>query len=182
MTGEDFSLVPVTSTPGSWNYSWTATNIVTGKVESGNGNVFPGSKFTPGDWKVVLNVIDPISGKIVSSPSMTLDIHQAGTTANTGTNPIPCVSIVAQPMVVTVGGTVTVTPTVCPSTSPLTYNWNYGDGTTSTDPNATTHTYTTPGVYTITLKVTDPVTGKTGESTVIITVTAPTSLILASKS
>lgn len=171
VVGEDFSLVPVTSNPGSWNYSWTATNTTTGDIISGNGATFPGSKFTPGDWKVVLNVIDPATGKVVSSPSMTLDIHPAGTTANTGTDPIPCVMIIPNPQIVAIGETVTVTPTVCPSTSPLKYSWNYGDGTPlSTDPNNVTHTYTTPGTYTITLKVTDPLTGLTGDATVVIEV------------
>ncbi|WP_405934017.1 PQQ-dependent sugar dehydrogenase [Streptomyces longwoodensis] len=61
-----------------------------------------------------------------------------------------------------------------PDGGALTHAWTFGDGATSTaaDPS---HTYTTNGQYTATLKVTDP-TGKTATASVQITVgnTAPT--------
>ncbi|MFF8095106.1 carbohydrate-binding protein [Streptomyces sp. NPDC016675] len=56
----------------------------------------------------------------------------------------------------------------------LSYAWNFGDGATSTAANPS-HTYTTNGRYTATLKVTDT-TGKSATASVQITVgnTAPT--------
>ncbi|MGZ3103134.1 carbohydrate-binding protein [Streptomyces sp. H72] len=56
----------------------------------------------------------------------------------------------------------------------LSYAWNFGDGATSTAANPS-HTYTTNGRYTATLKVTDS-TGKSATASVQITVgnTAPT--------
>ncbi|MER6622828.1 lectin [Streptomyces sp. NPDC000931] len=61
-----------------------------------------------------------------------------------------------------------------PDGGALTHAWTFGDGATSTaaDPS---HTYTTNGQYTATLKVTDP-TGKSATASVQITVgnTAPT--------
>ncbi|MGW4537371.1 PQQ-dependent sugar dehydrogenase [Streptomyces chartreusis] len=61
-----------------------------------------------------------------------------------------------------------------PDGGALSYAWTFGDGATSTaaDPS---HTYTTNGQYTATLKVTDP-TGKSATASVQITVgnTAPT--------
>lgn len=61
-----------------------------------------------------------------------------------------------------------------PDGGALCYAWTFGDGATSTaaDPS---HTYTSNGQYTATLKVTDP-TGKSATASVLITVgnTAPT--------
>jgi glucose/arabinose dehydrogenase/PKD repeat protein len=61
-----------------------------------------------------------------------------------------------------------------PEGGALTFSWNFGDGTTSTAANPS-HTYTSNGVRTATLTVTDP-GGRTGSSSVVITVgnTAPT--------
>ncbi|MGA5518031.1 lectin [Streptomyces pseudogriseolus] len=60
-----------------------------------------------------------------------------------------------------------------PDGGALTYAWTFGDGATSTAANPS-HTYTTNGQYTATLKVTDP-TGKSATASVQITVgnTAP---------
>ncbi|MFI6338870.1 PQQ-dependent sugar dehydrogenase [Streptomyces sp. NPDC050535] len=61
-----------------------------------------------------------------------------------------------------------------PDGDTLSYAWNFGDGATSTAANPS-HTYTTNGQYTATLKVTDT-TGKSATASVQITVgnTAPT--------
>ncbi|MGI5488420.1 ThuA domain-containing protein [Microtetraspora malaysiensis] len=66
-----------------------------------------------------------------------------------------------------------------PEGEPLTYAWDFGDGTSSTAPNPT-KTYTEDGEYTATLTVKDP-GGNTGRASVLITVgnTAPTVTIEA---
>lgn len=51
--------------------------------------------------------------------------------------------------------TVTITNNTSPG--PWSYQWDLGDGTTSTDPNLASHTYATYGVYTIRLTVTNNV-------------------------
>lgn len=48
--------------------------------------------------------------------------------------------------------------------------WDFGDGTSSTEP-STTHTYTNPGTYTVTLTVEGP--GGSDQASVQVTVMAP---------
>ncbi|MFF5497558.1 carbohydrate-binding protein [Streptomyces aquilus] len=61
-----------------------------------------------------------------------------------------------------------------PEGGALTYSWNFGDGTTSTDADPS-HTYTTAGTYRPTLTVRDP-QGLTGTASLVVTAgnTAPT--------
>ena len=54
----------------------------------------------------------------------------------------------------------------------VTYAWDFGDGTTSTEQNPPTHTYTDPGTYTATLTATDA-SGETTTDTIDITVNPP---------
>lgn len=68
-----------------------------------------------------------------------------------------------------------------PEGQPLSYNWNFGDGTTSTQANPT-KTYTTNGQYTATLSVSDGVTSTPATALTIkvgtlptVTITSPTS-------
>ena len=53
----------------------------------------------------------------------------------------------------------------------MSYDWNFGDGTTGTGV-ITTHAYSAVGVYTVTLTVTDS-EGATGTDTALVNVTAP---------
>lgn len=49
----------------------------------------------------------------------------------------------------------------------ITYNWNFGDGTSSTEANPT-KTYTSPGLYTATLTATGPVNSRITKTTIIV--------------
>ncbi len=60
------------------------------------------------------------------------------------------------------------------STNATSWTWNFGDGTTSTLQNPT-HTYTTPGTYTVTLTASNNVGNSTKTSSItVLDVTAPT--------
>ena len=62
---------------------------------------------------------------------------------------------------------------------PDTWSWNFGDGNTSTAQNPI-HTYTSAGEYTVTLLVTDTITGCTDTSTAMISVVFPVADFTAS--
>jgi glucose/arabinose dehydrogenase len=68
-----------------------------------------------------------------------------------------------------------------PDAQPLTYSWNFGDGTTSTLPNPT-HTYTTPGTFNATLTVaeaTAPFASTTRDVVITVGNSPPRSTITA---
>ncbi|MBX9809335.1 PKD domain-containing protein, partial [Candidatus Gracilibacteria bacterium] len=148
---------------------------VTGQVINGTGSILSGSGFNTGDWKVVLNVIDPKTNTPVATPTITIRIADTSNPSGSGsTGNIPCVTLIANPISTTTNNPIDFTSNICASNTPLVYSWDYGDGTTfPTSPN-TSHTYTLPGVYTVILKVIDPITGKTGESKVIVSISGVT--------
>jgi len=51
---------------------------------------------------------------------------------------------------------------------PLTYTWNFGDGSVTSSVSTTTHTYTTPGNFQATLRVEDGQGGQDTKNTVIV--------------
>lgn len=90
------------------------------------------------------NCSSPASVQSVVIPKQ--DDVQAGFTASPLNQSLPA-------------STVTIVNTSSPG--PWSYLWDFGDGTTSTDPTLTSHTYATYGVYTIRLTVTDGVCADT---------------------
>ena len=63
-------------------------------------------------------------------------------------------------------------------TAPLSYSWNFGDGTTATGSLNPSHTYANPGSYTASVTVTDA-NKLTSTSSVVVTVNdvAPTATL-----
>ena len=87
----------------------------------------------------------------------------------TVTNPLPGANFIATPTNGTAPLTVQFTDTS--TNSPTSWNWTFGDGGTSTAQNPS-YTYTTPGIYTVTLNATNAggskITTKTGFITVLL--------------
>lgn len=55
----------------------------------------------------------------------------------------------------------------------MTYAWDYGDGTRATGSGKSYHIYDTPGIYTVTLTVTDE-NGNVSQSKTIVEITGNT--------
>lgn len=77
----------------------------------------------------------------------------------------------ANPSVTHIGKPVDFTPIISGNTTDMIYNWDFGDGNRSNTPGNTKHTYNTPGAHPVTLTITDPKTGDTAQTTIIIRVT-----------
>lgn len=88
-----------------------------------------------------------------------------------GGTPPPAVTATANPTSGPAPLTVAFNGSVSDGTPPFTFDWDFWDGTRSTEQNPT-HTYTSPDDYIGFLKVTDA-QGRTGVDTVRITVTDP---------
>ncbi len=159
-------LVPITAT-GSWDYVWTAINPITWKTLTGTSDTLPSCPgFDVWPWRVNLDIIDPNTKEVVSSPSTTLTIIDIASQSHIW------VVLEASPLVSYIGGKILFHPIVSnPSRHLLQYSWDYWDWVRSTSIWDTTHTYTAPGIFTVTITVTDTVTWETVQSVVIIRIT-----------
>ncbi len=100
-----------------------------------------GSFIAPGTYTVTLTAHN---GSSTSSHSVTITVY-----------PSPTVSFYADDTTICPGTTVTFTSTSTPGVpGTMTCVWNFGDGFSSTGLTAT-HTYTSPGLYNVTLSVTN---------------------------
>lgn len=265
--GEVFNLIPITST-GSWNYEWRAKNPNTGEVRYTSWNILPGSNLGEGSWNIELLIRDPATNKIVSNPSLALNIGNTNNywwdivlrdpewkiqdfpvvekwekntlnATNTGTNrvfewtlknetswrsllftgktlPLDQLDtgswhvtlntidsktgkiidtdlrdieiidynrqnnagtnntltniLVADPLATYIWWMVNFR-SINNGNLNLIYRWDFGDGVIQTGNSTNTHTYSTPWTYTVTLTLTDPSTGMSRQSTVIIRIT-----------
>ncbi len=114
----------------------------------GDGTTSSTSSFThayavKGNYTVSLTVSD--STGISSSTSYSIVVL-----------PDPHASIVLSPSTVTAGTSFTAGSNVAGGLGPYTYNWSFGDGTQSSQPDPQ-HSYAKTGTYAVTLKVTDAV-------------------------
>lgn len=108
------------------------------------------------DTKNFANCVSPVSSDVVVVPSR--DDINTSFTASPMSQSLP-------------NSTVTIVNTTNPG--PWTYQWDFGDGTTSTDPGIASHTYATYGTYTIRLVVTNNVCIETVIKTVTISAIPP---------
>lgn len=142
---------------GVTNYTWTFTDV-TVKTLFGEKPIC--TFHTPGVYIITLNVTD-ISGNWATDTVVitVMDINKP--VANAG-----------QDQTVNVGETVTFDAGDSNDNVNVTsYFWDFGDRTNATDMK-TTHAYTTPGTYTVTLTVSDAA-GNTDTHSITVTVLGP---------
>lgn len=161
-------LVPITAS-GSWNYSWNATNLITGKTLSGTDASLPTCPwFDTWPWIVYLDIIDPARDVAVSSPSTTITISE-------NTNDHIGVLLEATPLVSNIGGKILFKPAVSnPANHQLQYAWDFGDGGRGSTKGNTEHAYGSPGIFTVTLTVTDTETWEVAQASIIVRITGDT--------
>ena len=169
-----FSGSPLSGTaPLTVNFADMSSNApLTWQWNFGDGNSSntqsPVHSYTvPGTYTVSLTVTNPAgfdtetkSAYVVVDPPVTggIDAEFSGTPIS-GPAPLTVAFTDA-----TVGGI------------PLTYLWTFGDGQTSTQPNPA-HVYASPGVYTVSLTVTDALGSNTETKTGYISVAVPTCVV-----
>ncbi len=155
-----FTANPSTAATGTtvqFNSGGSAGNITSYTWDFGDGttstDVNPTHTYTqPGQYTVLLVVSD-------------------GTTQSEATNPVTITpalqaAFVANPSQVQIGEAVAFDSTT--STGSITsYAWDFGDGTTSTEPNPT-HAYQAPGTFVVRLTVSDGTTQSETESAVTV--------------
>jgi PKD repeat protein len=147
------------STGSPTSYQWDLNgDTVIDSTQVGNSPALLTFDFTvPGTYVAKLTVSN---GTSTSSATQTITVNAP---------PGPVVAFVSNP----VGGTVPLAVSFTNNSTgdaPLTYDWDFGDGSAHVSTKNTSHTYTTQGTFTVTLTVTD-VNGLSNAGTATITVT-----------
>jgi PKD repeat protein len=122
-----------------YTYAWAVTG---GSPSSGTASSFAASFAVKGTYNVTLTVTDH-NAKTASAFQLVV-ISPLALSADFTFNP-------SSP---TVGQSVTFTPNVAGGTTPYSYAWNFGDGTSSTSASPS-HAYNASGTFTVKLNVTD---------------------------
>ncbi len=124
---------------GPFNYTWDYGDGSAGSTGQNPSKVFD----TPGVYTVLFTVTDADGDEDTASVDVSVQ-----------DNTVPQVALTATPSTGYAPLTAQFDPGVSGGDLPLTYQWSFGDGDTSTQANPS-HVYTTPGTYTVTLEVTD---------------------------
>ena len=145
-----FSTAAATGGTSPYNYTWAF-----GDATTGWGLSVAHTYAAVGTYTATLTVNDTHGAQ--TNSSVTVQVVAA-----------PAVTFTASVSTIDAGGAITFTPTPTGGSSPYTYAWTFGDGTTSSA-TAPTHTYTTAGTYHVNVTLTDAI-GLTATHSLSVTV------------
>lgn len=167
----------ITRTSGSGTVSPASINVCTSQSACANLSSFSAnftntSTSSASTWsaQVSCTAVSGASPSTLSSQLVTITQNAAGALSNATINGSANGSTNA-----TVGTAVSFTGAVTnPNNDPVTYAWNFGDGSANGSGQSVSHTYTTTtgSPFTVTLTVTDTSTNQTINATNTVTVTA----------
>lgn len=158
-----------TNTGANVDFSWTLKNQTTGQIVTYSGKVIPLDDLDTGSWNVVLNTRDTTTGKIIDTDIRDIEIIEYKWTGEKKENTMTNI-LYADPLVTYIWWEIDFR-SISEGKPSYRYTWDFGDGTIQTGGSGSTHTYSSPGIYTVTLTITDTTTGLTRQSTVIVRIT-----------
>lgn len=147
---EPFTLVPYTDT-GSWTYSWKALHA-TGDTIHDRETIFSGSTLSVGQWGITMTVWD--NDTPVSESQITLVIIPDTQDEDDSHHDLSA-ALTGRPSVTRVNAPITFTPHVRGGSGTLRYQWDFGDGFRRLVPGIQVHRYNNPGIYKVTLTITE---------------------------
>ncbi len=148
---------------------WIIVEKTTGRTITGSTNDIDGSLLWKGEWDIHLLTRDKKTGLIVDTDDRTLFIRESMANQSSWNISNLSVAIEVNPLVSLLDAPLNFTSIVSWGSPGNIYSWNFWDGNTTSSKDGK-HTYTSPGIYTVSLTVTDPVSGTTRQSVVIIKV------------
>ena len=118
----------------SWNF---------GDSSSASGNVVSHTYSAAGSYIVTLTATDANAQTVTSTQTLLV-----------APSPLTTIFVATPSSGLTVGQPASFAASVSGGTSPYTFNWNFGDGTTASG-NPVNHSFNMPGTYTVTVTVAD---------------------------
>ena len=178
--GGIFSAIGSTATynPGD-SFGWDQVTLQTSLGQSGTltANVAQQCQADLAAWGIPTNTPCELAGIEIGTEGFQfqeLNVNWYNVKLTTVTPPVLTASLSFTPSSPITGQTISFTGSVGGGTTPYAYSWSFGDGVTSIGQNPS-HTYSSPGTYTVTLTVTDassPQQKATASKTLTVTVPA----------
>jgi hypothetical protein len=152
---------------------WKAVEETSGRIVTGDDPTLLGSLLGIGEWTITLETVDPKTGEVLDTDIRDISIGDGGWDeyGNQDDGAHLAVSIIPNKLTTYIWWDIELTAIVSWWSDSDIYNWDFGDGNMSSTPWDIIHSYTSPGIYTIILTVTDPDSDEVKQSSITIKIT-----------